>query len=67
MLIGDAALAIDDEGFGNTRRTQRDLDFAARVQADAGIGVAVALEESVDIGAGVADGDGVDLDRKSVV
>src|SRR3546814_8200497 len=61
MLIGDAALSIDDEAFRHARRTHGDLHLAPRIQADAGIGIAVSLEEGVDVGPGIADGDGVDL------
>ena len=45
MLIANDALAIDDEALRHAGRSERDLNPALSVAADALVGIAVAIEE----------------------
>lgn len=45
MLVDDHSTPVDDEGFRNTRRSERDLSAAVFIRSDPRIGVAIVGEE----------------------
>jgi hypothetical protein len=60
MLVPDNPFAIDDKGFRNARRANRQLDRRIHIRSDRAIRIAVLAEESIDVGRPVADRDAFD-------